>query len=339
MWQNGEGMTDTNEFIQTLEGELTAEQVDQLIHGPQGDTDAKADDEGSAPGAATEADASKQNSGAEDAGSSEEGAEAELNADNAVVMARDNKHTIPFEKLEEAREGQKHWRAQAEAAQQELERLQAEAQARADAGEAPTKQDNQIAAAEAAIEEGVDPELFGDFSEEALAKGINTLVQQQVEQRLQAALAPYEQREAQSATEAHYDAIYAAHPDADSIAQSKELSDWISSQPTFVQGSMTAVLQEGTTEQIIELFSTFKSSTGATQADGKLTADAVKAAAKQKVASAKEEVPASLSDFPGGRAGATSRSEAMHDMSDGVELAMAMDDMTPEQIEQFLNRL
>lgn len=332
-------MSKDNEFIQSLEGELTAEQVDQLIHGPQGDTDAKADDEGSVPDAATEADASKQNSGAEDTKSSEEGTEAELNADNAVVMARDNKHTIPFEKLEEAREGQKHWRAQAEAAQQELERLRAEAQARADAGEAPTKQDNQVAAAEAAIDAGADPELFGDFSEEALAAGINKLVQQQVEARLKSALAPYEEREAQTAAEAHYNAIYEAHPDADSIAQSQELAKWIESQPTFVRDSMSAVMQQGSTEQVIELLSAFKSATGTTQADGNLTADAVKAAAKQKAASAKSDVPASLSDFPAGRAGATSRDEAMHDMSDGVDLAMAMDDMTPEQIEQFLNRL
>lgn len=327
---NGEGMSTNNEFIQSLEGELTAEQVDQLIHGSEGDTDAQADDEGNVPGVTTKTEDSKQDGEADDSG---------LTAENAVVMARDNKHTIPFEKLEEAREGQKHWRAQAEAAQRELESLKAQAQARADAGQAPTKQDNQIAAAEAAIDAGVDPELFGDFSEEALAAGINKLVQRQVDARLQSALAPYEKREAQTATEAHYNAIYAAHPDADSIAQSQELAEWIESQPTFVRGSMSAVMQQGSTEQVIELLSAFKSATGTTQAAGNFTAQAVRTAAKQKAANAKSDVPASLSDFPAGRAGATSRDEAMHDMSSGIDLATAMDDMTPEQIEQFLNRL
>lgn len=327
---NGEGMSTNNEFIQSLEGELTAEQVDQLIHGPEGDTDAQADDEGNEPGVTTETEDSKQDGEADDSG---------LTAENAVVMARDNKHTIPFEKLEEAREGQKHWRAQAEAAQQELESLKAQAQARADAGQSPTKQDNQIAAAEAAIDAGVDPELFGDFSEEALAAGINKLVQQQVDARLQSALAPYEKREAQTAVEAHYNAIYEAHPDADSVAQSQELTEWINSQPTFVRGSMSAVMQEGSTDQVIELISAFKSATGTTQAAGNLTAQAVRTAAKQKADNAKSDVPASLSDFPAGRAGATSRDEAMHDMSSGIDLATAMDDMTPEQIEQFLNRL
>ena len=141
----------------------------------------------------------------------------------------------------------------AEAAQQELDALKTAAQERADSGQAPTKQDNQIAAAEAAIDAGVDPSLFGDFSEESLAAGINKLVQQQVEARLQSALAPYEKREAQTATEAHYNAIYTAHPDADSVAQSHELAEWINSQPTFVRGSMSAVMQKGSTDQVIEL--------------------------------------------------------------------------------------
>lgn len=320
-------MSINNELNQSNDGDLTPDQLNRLLAGEdyEGDTEAQATETGGQPEA----------SSGDDEGEPKN--EAELSADNAVVMARDNKHTIPFEKLEEAREGQKHWRAQAEAAQQELEALKAAAQERADSGQAPTKQDNQIAAAEAAIDAGVDPELFGDFSEEALAAGINKLVQQQVEARLQSALAPYEKREAQTAVEAHYNAIYEAHPDADSVAQSQELTEWINSQPTFVRGSMAAVMQEGNTEQVIELLDAFKSATGTAQAAGNYTANAVRSAANKKVASAKGDVPASLSDFPAGRAGATSSSEAMQDMA-GVELLDAMDSMTPQQIEDFLNR-
>lgn len=320
-------MSINNELNQSNDGDLTPDQLNRLLAGEdyEGDTEAQATETGGQPEA----------SSGDDEGEPKN--EAELSADNAVVMARDNKHTIPFEKLEEAREGQKHWRAQAEAAQQELEVLKAAAQERADSGQAPTKQDNQIAAAEAAIDAGVDPELFGDFSEEALAAGINKLVQQQVEARLQSALAPYEKREAQTAVEAHYSAIYEAHPDADSVAQSQELTEWINSQPTFVRGSMSAVMQEGSTDQVIELISAFKSATGTTQAAGNHTAEAVRSAAKQKIANAKSDVPASLSDFPAGRAGAGSRSEAMQEMA-GIELLDAMDSMTPQQIEDFLNR-
>lgn len=320
-------MSINNELNQSNDGDLTPDQLNRLLAGEdyEGDTEAQATETGGQPEA----------SSGDDEGEPKN--EAELSADNAVVMARDNKHTIPFEKLEEAREGQKHWRAQAEAAQQELEVLKAAAQERADSGQAPTKQDNQIAAAEAAIDAGVDPELFGDFSEEALAAGINKLVQQQVEVRLQSALAPYEKREAQTAVEAHYSAIYEAHPDADSVAQSQELTEWINSQPTFVRGSMSAVMQEGSTDQVIELISAFKSATGTTQAAGNHTAEAVRSAAKQKIANVKSDVPASLSDFPAGRAGAGSRSEAMQEMA-GIELLDAMDSMTPQQIEDFLNR-
>lgn len=324
-------MSKQNEFIQTIESELTAEQVNQLLEGDdyKGDTAAvDAEETSSLPEAATSETEGQVSSEAE---------ASQLNTENAVVMARDNKHTIPFEKLSEAREGEKHWRAQAEAAMQELESLKVQAQARADTGQVPTQQDNQVAAAEAAIASGANPELFGDFSEEALAGGIEKLVQQQVEARLQAALAPYEKREAQSATEAHYSAIYEAHPDADSVAQSQELTDWINSQPTFVRGSMSAVMQEGSTDQVIELLNAFKSSTE-TQVAGESQANAVLLAAKQKLASAKADVPASLSDFPGGRAGATSTGEAMNEMN-GTELLGAMDGMTPEQIEQYLNRL
>ncbi len=324
---NGEGMSTNNELNQSNDGDLTPDQLNRLLAGEdyEGDTEAQATETGGQPEA----------SSGDDEGEPKN--EAELSADNAVVMARDNKHTIPFEKLEEAREGQKHWRAQAEAAQQELEALKAQAQARADAGQAPTKQDNQIAAAEAAIDAGVDPELFGDFSEDALAAGIQKLVEQQVEARLQSALAPYQKREAETAAEAHYNAIYAAHPDADSVAQSQELAEWIESQPTFVRGSMSAVMQEGSTDQVIELLSAFKSATGTTQAAGNHTAEAVRSAAKQKIANAKSDVPASLSDFPAGRAGAVSRSEAIQEMA-GIELLDAMDSMTPQQIEDFLNR-
>lgn len=321
-------MSKTNEFIETIEEELTPDQVDQLLYGGQGDTDDESEE--SMPGALASDGDDKSKVDATNDG------EDALTADNAVLMARDGKHTIPFEKLAEARDGERRWREQAEAAQQELERMQHESQARADAGVAPTVQDNQIAAAENAIAAGVDPDIFGDFSEEALARGIETLVKQQVEARLSSALAPFEQREAESKTNDHYNAIYEAHPDADSIAQSQQLIDWIGSQPTFVRGSLNAVLEKGDTAQVIELLDAFKAAGGGTQAA--TTTDALRSAANRAIAGAKHDVPASLSDFPSGRAGANSRAEAMAGM-DGADLMEAMDNLSPEQIEQYLNRL
>ncbi len=68
------------------------------------------------------------------------------------------------------------------------------AQERKDSGEAPTTQDNQANIAQQAIDQGVDPAIFGDFSEKDLAAGIQKLVNSQVstlvQQQLQTALAP-----------------------------------------------------------------------------------------------------------------------------------------------------
>ena len=69
--------------------------------------------------------------------------ESQLNADNTVILAKDGKHTIPYDKLVEARNGEKEWKQKFDEAQQQLAQLQADAQERKDNGQAPTTQDNQ----------------------------------------------------------------------------------------------------------------------------------------------------------------------------------------------------
>lgn len=335
-----------NEFIESIEGELTPEQVDQLLGlGDEGDTGTP--EKGGEPDASTDEgrdttdDDASSNATPHDKTSADakgQPAEVEHNADNTVIMAKDGKHTIGYDKLVEAREAEKRWRAEAEARQQELDALRAEAQARADAGIAPTDTDNKVAAAEAAIEAGADPEIFGDFSEEALTNGIHTLVKQQVAAEvaeIKAGLAPIQQQHTASVVDSHYSAIYEAHPDADSVVESKELADWIASQPSFARSGYESVLSDGSTTEVIELFDTFKA---ATQPAGQQPAGDVKAQAKAAIARTAPPVPTSLSDFPGGRAAGVSKSEAMADM-DAVQLLDNMDDMTPQQIEQYLNSL
>ena len=349
--------TQQNEFIQALQGDLTPEQAAQLLElGELGDTGAMPDN-GGAPDASTDAgdagnaegDAGKNQPNTEAAAgdgaqpnAQQQGAagEAEPDPANAVVLAKDGKHTIPYDKLVQAREGEKHWKAQAEAAQRRLDELEADRAARAEAGEAPTKTDNQVAAAQAAIDQGVDPGIFGDFSEEALAKGIATLVANQVEARVSKALEPLQAKQATDATKSHYEAIYQAHPDADSIAESKELADWIASQPSFVRSSYEQVFTKGSTTDVIELFDRFKQATGATQQPAAATdPEAVKAAAKAAIANAPAATPASLTDFPGGRPAGLTKAEALAGMTDGREMLDNMASMTPEQIEDLLNRL
>ena len=321
-------------------GDLTPAQAAQLLSlGIQGDTGAPSPELSSGPAAAP----------APTDGSPQPAAqpEPELTAENAVILAKDGKHTISYDKLVQARETARAAQteaqtlaAQLQAAQQQLADLQAQAQARADAGQAPTATDNQVAAAQAAIDAGVDPALFGDFSEEALAKGITKLVDQQVAARMaaiDAKLKPIEQQAATDATTAHFNAIYSAHPDADSIVESQEFAVWKGAQPAVVRAALDQALEKGSSTDVIEVFSAFKAATQqqppAAAGKGAMTpAEAAKAA----IAKAAMPVPASLSDIPGGRVAGTNVFEAMDTMN-SHELLAATSNMTAEQIEAWLN--
>lgn len=328
----------------TIEGALTPEQAAAALAAGEGDTSAKLEN-GGAPDATTVTDDAAANDGdhkakpdaaatGEDAGTTTEAGDPA----NTVVMARDGKHTIPYETLVKHREGEQHWKAQAEAAQQQLAELQAQAQARADAGTAPTTTDNMLATAEAAIESGADVGIFGDFSEEALAKGIATLVEQQVQARVSAALEPLATKQAKDAAAAHYDAIYSKHPDADSIAQSTEFAAWVNAQPSAVRNAYWGLFDPhtgGTAQEIVEVFDAFKG-TSTSNPNTPAAADP-KAAASAAVAAAKATPPASLSSIPGARVEGASELDRAADMS-GPDMLEATKNMSPAQIEAWLDR-
>ena len=328
----------------TIEGALTPEQAAAALAAGEGDTSADLEN-GGTPDATTVTDDATASDGdnkakpdaaatGEDAGTTTEAGDPA----NAVVMARDGKHTIPYETLVKHREGEQHWKAQAEAAQQQLAELQAQAQARADAGTAPTTTDNMLATAEAAIESGADVGIFGDFSEEALAKGIATLVEQQVQARVNAALEPLTTKQAKDAAAAHYDAIYSKHPDADSIAQSTEFAAWVNAQPSAVRNAYWGLFDPhtgGTAQEIVEVFDAFKG-TGTPNPNTPAAADP-KAAASAAVAAARATPPASLSSIPGARVEGASELDRAADMS-GPDMLEATKNMSPAQIEAWLDR-
>ena len=314
----------------TIEGALTPEQAAAALAAGEGDTSAELEN-GGTPDAATVTDEAATG---EDAGTTTEAGDPA----NTVVLARDGKHTIPYETLVKHREGEQHWKALAEAAQQQLADLQAQAQARADAGTAPTKTDNMVATAEAAIESGADVGIFGDFSEEALAKGIATLVEQQVQARVNAALEPLTTKQAKDAAAAHYDAIYSKHPDADSIAQSTEFAAWVNAQPSAVRNAYWGLFDPhtgGTAQEIVEVFDAFKG-TGTPNPNTPAAADP-KAAASAAVAAARATPPASLSSIPGARVEGASELDRAADMS-GPDMLEATKNMSPAQIEAWLDR-
>jgi hypothetical protein len=274
---------------------------------------------------------------------------ADADPANSVILAKDGKHTIPYSKLEEARAGMQHWKGIAEQSQQQLAQLQAEAAQRAAEGQAPTKTDNAVAQATAAIEQGVDPAIFGDFSDQALAKGIAQLIQAQVAamvapvradvESVKQSIAPLQQTAVKTAEQLHFEAILSKHPDMDSLVESQELQGWIGAQPSFVQPALRQVLEQGTAQQVIELFDNFKKATQTAAPpppapDSRATAAA---AAKAVTAAAAPAAPISLSDIPGGRVEGRSPQEQLA-AKNGPEMVDAMLNMTPAQIEAFLNR-
>lgn len=308
-------------------GELTDAQMSELLSLPEGDTATLFADSGT-PDSTTEPTQPDNSASAPTTDQPE-----------PTLLAKDGVHTIPYDRLVEAREAERHWKAQAEATQQQLAQLQVEAQQRIAQVQAPVTADEAVAAAEAAMQAGVNPEIFGDFSEEAIAAGVQKLVDARVaaiEAKLATALQPLQAKAQMSEAEKHFAAIATAHPDADSLAESAELRGWINRQPSFVRQGFEAVLTQGTTEQVIEMFDAFKAANGSTQTPA--TARNAADAAKAVIAKAQAAGPASLSDIPGSAAGPADEFEAMGQMSTN-DLMAKLEGKTPEQIAALMARL
>lgn len=324
---------------QDADGNLSPEHAAQLLELPvQGDTPAQAAGSSDKPAVASEPAAAEGTAKPADEPKPAEVADpAKSDVPAPVVLAKDGVHTIPYEELVQAREAAKtakHWEDVAAQQAAELEALKKAPAPAAAPAEVP-----KIDAAKAA-------ELFGDFSEEAIAKGVETLVAQRVEaatvaleSKFQQALAPVQANAEKTALETHYKTIYTAHPDTDSLVESAELKAFIEQQPSFVRDQYKAVLTEGTADQVVELFTTFKSAT-AKPAPAPAPKPAVDAEAKaaEVIASAKAPKPMSLSDIPAG-------SQAHHDEATAVlemtpeALLGKFEKLSPSQTEALLNRV
>lgn len=264
---------------------------------------------------------------------------APTDAQAQVILAKDGVHTIPYDKLVEARDAEKQWRAQAEAAQKQLAEMQAKFQRDNLQQQTANATPEQLEAqAEDAISKGVDPSLFGDFSEEAIAAGVQKLVDARVaaiEARLSQVVAPLQQAAQVSEAEQARNLVLSKHPDAASIAESAELEQWVQSKPAFVRGAYQQVITGGTPAQVVELLDAFKSETGTRKTAA--TPDSA-AVAQAAISKAQQRGPSSLSDIPGGTAGQHDENEAMRQMS-AVDLMGKLEGKTPEQIADLMARL
>lgn len=253
--------------------------------------------------------------------------------DNAVVLAKDGKHTIPFEKLAKAREGEVHWRDQYNAVAAELAKLRELSAQNAQVGENSGQYEANIETAEKLIDEGVDLELFGDFSEEAIAKGIASLV----DQRVAKAIAPTQAREAESIEQQHFNAIEQAHPDIESIVESSEFDSWVAKQPSFSRDAIQSVLSQGTATQVIELFDTYKAAITKPDTGNPASEKAPSEPKKTAKAQPEEKVPNSLSDLPSSSPSQFGKDERVGNMSAAQQIE-EMSGWSPQQIEDYVNR-
>lgn len=262
----------------------------------------------------------------------------------APIASKSGAYTIPYEKLTEARQQRDQYKAEAAQLREQLAQLtaaqasnlaaaQEQAQARADAGQAPTQADQNLAMAQAAAAAGVDVSLFGDFSEEAIAKGVAALVEQRaaalVDAKLAAALAPFQQREAKQQMDAHMGAIYAAHPDADEVFESAEFKRWMGAQPAFARAGIEHAMTNGEAKDVIDVFSAFKAATGKGN-----PADAVTKALEK----AQAQPPTSLSELPGAAASGATEAERVAALADNpAALLDFMAGLSPEKQNRLMN--
>ena len=268
------------------------------------------------------------------------------------IASKSGAYTIPYEKLEQSRERVKSLEGENESLRAQLAELNAKqqanleqaedkAQARADAGKAQTQADQNLEAAKTAMGQGVDASLFGDFSEEGIAKGIAALMERtreelRAELREEAAreLKPLKDREAQEVKDSHYSAILEKHPDANEIVQSSQFAAWHASLPGFQRAAVDAVLNPetgGTAAEVIEVFDTFKAQTG--------KAAAPAAQDKGKAPEVQRRVPNSLSEIAGEQHQDIAQQVMASAGTDPNALIERMQDMTPEQIERVMNAI
>lgn len=360
---NVKDMTDAQILEAALEGtlnEVTAFTQDE----PQG----SADDGNAADAAASQSTttpavttAPTDAASAVDTASSAAASAADQEPAGAPILSKSGNYTIPYQKLAEARTERDALRAEVETLRQQIGTLttqqqqnladaQAGAQGRADAGQAQTQADANLAAATQALAQGVDMSVFGDFSEESIAKGVAEVNRRAMEQAqtqlraefaetLQRELAPLREerqerviREAQTASSAHESAILQAYPHAYEIADSAEFDAWRNSLPAFARAGVDHAIAVGSSQQVIEVFDAFtKSQPKPQQQQQSSTQQTAPEASKPRV-------PVSLSDVPGA-APVDETQQTLAMAGNAGALLDRVSGMTREQIDALMDRI
>ena len=223
-------------------------------------------------------------------------------AGDPVILARDGKHTIGYEKLVEARD-------EAKAARAEADRLRAE-----------------LAAAKAPALPPAAAPAEAPPADDKLRSDVDAL----------------KQAEAVRAEQAYWGAVAEKHPDYAAIAESSEFKSWLQSHPPIVRDAYSAVfINGGSLGQVIEMLDAYRAARPATPAPAAAPAAPAKDVEKQveeALAKAKGGTPASLSDIPAGSAAHHDEAAAMAELSP-VALMGKFAGKSPAEIEAMVRRL
>ena len=286
----------------------------------------------------------------------QEDAPADAEVEGAPILSKSGAYTIPYQKLVDARAERDTLREQVATLQQTVAGLtaqqqanlvaaSAQAQVRSDGGNAPTQADANLATATQAMAQGIDMTLFGDFSEADIAKGVAELnrrayasavesMRAEVQDVIRREIEPIREREARTATQMHYDAILARHADAYELAESAEFAQWRAAMPAFARAGVEHALTNGSAQEVIEVFDSFRASTQQQKPEQPAPAAQPTRAAPE----ASARVPNSLSDVPG-VAPTDDTQQTLALAGNPGALLERMASMTPEQIDALMNRI
>lgn len=263
-----------------------------------------------------------------------------------VIMAKDGVHTIEYEKLEEAREKAKLYKEKSESQDEKINSLQETVDALTAAKEDPTDD----GAAQEAIEalkdlQDNDPEVYKAVQAmlEAKDKTFDDKLTD-LEDRLAKALEPIQESAEDNAVDSHFNDIFEAHNDHEELlVEDGPVDQWIAKQPSFMQTSMNAVMENGGTQDVIDLVTQYKDANPvetppekASDSDAKEIAD--KAAEAVKAAKEKTTVPNSLSEVPAGTKAHHDENEALLNMN-GQKQIQKFANMSSNDILENLSRV
>ena len=142
---------------------------------------------------------------------------------------------------------------------------------RADIAEASAGQNTADKGKEEALPNGEDDLILSEFIEEfpslekpmkLLATKIARDIVESEMHNITPALTQVQETVESNAIDDHLSKITQAHSDWKNIHQSGALNTWIGKQPKFMQSGLNQVVEDGSAEDIIELFTAYKKSTG-----------------------------------------------------------------------------